>query len=110
MTLDDLTAYGANVQDGLQRCMGMEDFYIRLVESVKGETGFDSLRAALEAGDFEAAFSSAHALKGILANLSLTPMLEPVSELTELLRPHEPIAYEELLGQVMDAHERFMAL
>ena len=43
MTLDDLTAFGANVDEGLARCMNNEGFYLRLVESMKGSPEFDAL-------------------------------------------------------------------
>ena len=43
MTLDDLKAYGANVEEGLGRCMNNEGFYLRLVEMAKNEPGFDQL-------------------------------------------------------------------
>ena len=69
MTLDDLIAFGANVDEGLGRCMNNEGFYLRLVESLKGEKGFESLKAAIDAGDLDAAFEAAHALKGVLAAL-----------------------------------------
>ena len=110
MTLDDLTAYGANVEEGLARCMGMEDFYLRLVESIKGEAGFDTLKGDLEDERFADAFSTAHALKGVLANLALTPMYEPVAELTDLLRPKAPVDYADLLNKIMEERERFLAL
>ena len=49
MTLDDLAAYGANVQEGLGRCMNMEAFYLQLVETIKAEPNFDALAAAIDA-------------------------------------------------------------
>ena len=110
MTLDDLVAFGANVEEGLARCMGMEDFYLRLVETIKTEKGFGELRDAIEAGDLDAAFAASHALKGVLANLSLTPLLEPVSEMCELLRARTEMDYAPLMAQVMERYEAFCAL
>ena len=110
MTLDDLIAYGANVEEGLTRCMNNEGFYLRLVESVKSETGFDKLRQAVEAGNLKEGFEAAHALKGVLSNLALTPLLEPVSEITELLRNETQADYTDLLGRISEAWEKFLAL
>ena len=45
---------------------------------------FEKLRAAMESGDRKESFEAAHALKGMLGNLSLTPVSRPASELTEL--------------------------
>ena len=110
MTLDDLIAYGANVDEGLTRCMGNESFYLRLVESIKDEKGFDELKRALDEGKLDEAFSAAHGLKGVLGNLSLTPLYEPMSEITELLRAETQMDYSTLFAQIMDQWEKFCAL
>lgn len=110
MTLDDLAAYGANVEEGVGRCMGMADFYVRLVESVKTDANFGQLKEAIEAGNLDAAFASSHALKGILANLSITPLLNPVTEICELLRNRTQMDYAALLDTIDAEFERFCAL
>lgn len=110
MTLDDLIAYGANVNEGMTRCMNNEEFYLRLVGSVKNEKGFDALAQAIGEGDLHAAFEAAHGLKGVLGNLSITPLYEPVSEITELLRAETPMDYTELLSKIMAEKDRFCAL
>ena len=110
MTLDELAAYGANVEEGLSRCMGNEDFYLRLVGMAKSEGGFDQLEQALAENNLRAAFEAAHSLKGVLANLALTPLFEPVSEITELLRAETPMDYSELLEKINTEKERFFAL
>lgn len=103
LTVDSLKSFGANTEEGLARCMNNEAFYIRLVGMALKDAGYDSLKAALEKNDLDAAFEAAHGLKGILANLSLTPLLQPASEMTELLRARTPMDYtpylEELLKQ-----------
>ena len=110
MTLDDLVAFGANVDEGLGRCMNNEAFYLRMIETVKKEQGFDALKAALEVNDLEKAFEAAHALKGVLGNLALTPLFEPMSEMTELLRAKTQMDYSELLGTILQRWEQFLAL
>ncbi len=91
LTLDSLRAFGANVDEGLNRCMNNEAFYLRLVGMAVQSTDLDDLQAALQREDYKAAFESAHKLKGVLANLSLTPVCEPVSRLTDLLRAQTPV-------------------
>ena len=113
MNIEDLALWGADVKDGLARCMNMEAFYLRLVESVKTEKRFEELAAALEAGEVEAAFGAAHALKGVLGNLSLTPLYEPMCELTEALRGKdslEGVEYQELADAIASRLEAFRAL
>ncbi|MBQ3329191.1 MAG: Hpt domain-containing protein [Eggerthellaceae bacterium] len=110
MTLDDLRAFGADVDEGLARCMGKEDFYLRLVGMAQDETGYNKLEQAIADGDLKAGFEAAHGLKGVLGNLALTPLLEPVSEITELLRAGTEMDYSDLLAQIKEQKERFLAL
>ena len=110
MTLDDLRAFGANVDEGLGRCMGMEAFYLQLAETVKTEQGFGKLKEAMDAGDLDAGFEAAHALKGVLANLAITPIQRPVEEITELLRAHAETDYAPLVDTIMSEWERYCAL
>jgi len=110
MTLDDLEAYGANTQEGLQRCMGVKSLYLRLVESIKTEDRFDRLAQAIDEGRLSDAFDAAHALKGVLGNLSLTPLQRPMEEITELLRNQTPADYKTLVEQILTERDRFRAL
>lgn len=86
ITLEKLSAYGADVKEGIARCMGMEDFYLELVEMMFEDENFAALEKAVAEGDLSRAFDAAHSLKGSLGNLELTPIAKPVSEITEKLR------------------------
>lgn len=114
LTVDQLTQYGADTKKALARCMNMPDLYLRLVKMMANDTHIAGLRAALEAKDRNAAFEEAHALKGVLANLELTPVLTPVSEITEMLRPHGGVspaitpADEQRLALLLPEAEREM--
>lgn len=113
MTLDDLRAFGANVDEGLGRCMGMEAVYLRLAGTIKNEAGFSRLEDALAAGDLDEAFEASHALKGVLGNLSLTPLYDPMNELCEALRAsnRQPgYDYAPLLATITERLEQFRAL
>ena len=110
MTIDMLTAYGANTNEGLQRCMNNEGFYLRLVKMIPGDVNFQRLYDAVEAGDLAAAFDAAHALKGSTGNLALTPIFVPVSEITELLRARTETDYTPLVAAIRDAHNKLREL
>lgn len=88
LTLEALRAYGANVDEGLARCINNETFYLRMVSMVLSDGNFDKLKAAVEAGDCPAAFEAAHALKGAIGNVSLTPVYKPVCAFSDLLKGH----------------------
>ncbi|MBQ9032417.1 MAG: Hpt domain-containing protein [Parasporobacterium sp.] len=110
LTIDALREYGANVEEGLSRCLGKEDFYLKLVNMALRDAGFDKLKAAVEANDKEAAFEAAHALKGVLGNLALTPIFTPASEMTELLRAKEDADYDSYLKKILEERDRLAGL
>ena len=105
-----LMQYGANVSAGLERCMKNEGLYFRLIEKVVDDRNFQALPQALAAGDLKAGFEAAHALKGVLANLELTPILTPVSQLTELLRGRIEADYRPYLEEIAVQRERLIGL
>lgn len=86
LTIDNLRQFGVNVEEGLGRCMNNEMFYLRMVNMSLADKNFDALAKGVEDGDRKAAFEAAHALKGVLGNLSLTPLYEIVQVLTDQLR------------------------
>ena len=100
MTVDALRAWGADVDDGLKRCLNDEGFYIMLVTSVLTDTKADELETAVNAGDLDKGFELAHAMKGMYSNLALTPICEPVQEITELLRSRTETDYSGLLEEI----------
>jgi len=95
LTIDTLNGFGANTAEGLARCLNREDFYFRLVRMAAADAGFETLKNALDERDLDRAFETAHALKGVLGNLALTPLFEPIAEMTEHLRSREDIDYTE---------------
>ena len=99
ITIDKLNEFGANTEEGLHRCLDNEAFYLRLVGMAVNDEGFEKLKNAIDAGDLDEAFERAHALKGSIGNVSLTPLYEPVSELTEALREKKDMDYGPLLAK-----------
>ena len=110
ITLDALREYGANVDEAIARCYGNEELYLKLVGMVFEEANFDRLKETIEAGDLDGAFEAAHALKGVLGNLSLTPMQTPATEITEHLRAKEDADYETLLKELFDQKDRLQQM
>ena len=106
ITIEKLNAFGADTADGLGRCFGNEALYLKLVATIPSESNFDKLQSALAAGDLESAFLAAHALKGVLGNLSLTPLYQKVIEITELLRNKTATDYSPLLTNILAQKEK----
>ena len=99
LTVEALREWGADVDEGLNRCMNNEMFYLRMVGMLEKDTQTEELERALAQGDLKLAFEKAHALKGVLANLALKPALKPISELTELLRASAQTDYGPLVAE-----------
>ena len=117
LTLEGLQKLGADTNDGLQRCVNDEGFYLGLVDEVLRRDDFDELKSALDAGDIEGAFEKAHTMKGVYANLSLDSLCKPVSEITEILRAEKDVAengsdtdYSEYISRIGEMLEAYRAL
>ena len=106
LTIDALREYGANVDEGLGRCMGNEALYLKLVNTIPTEKNFETLKKSLDNNDLESAFDAAHALKGITGNLALTPLYDPIVEITELLRARKEMDYSEKLGVILESRDK----
>ncbi len=101
LTIERLNEYGANTAEGLGRCMNNEAFYFRLIGMVSQDANFGKLKDAVAAGDLDGAFEASHALKGVVGNLSLTPIFEPASKMCELLRSRTEMDYGPLLEEIL---------
>ncbi len=112
MTVEALKAFGADTEEALRRCFNNEAFYLRLVGMGLADANFDKLKSAVEVGDNQAVFEAAHALKGSIGNVALTPIYEPICALTELLRGSDKWVDggEALFRQIMDGREKALAL
>ena len=111
ITIEKLQEFGADVKSGLTRCMGREDFYLRMVGMALADTsGPEKLRFAMETKDIKAGFEAAHSLKGVYGNLSLTPVLTPVSELTEILRAGSLDGAEEKYEAFSEKYQELLKL
>ena len=110
LTVAALNEFGADTKDGLTRCMNNEAFYLRMVDMAIGNDGFDKLAAAVEKGEVPQIFEAAHALKGMLGNLALTPLFQQASEITELARAGTDADYAALHSKLKEEQKKLQAL
>ena len=110
LTVEKLKDYGADTEKGLSRCANNEALYLRLVGVILNEMSSDDLGEALKDGDITKAFEVAHKLKGGVCNLALTPIADPLSELTDLLRKNEPGNYDALYTKIVEKVNELAAL
>lgn len=101
MLLEELRNWGCDIDGALERFVGDEELYRTCLYTVLSDKAFEGLGEALRAGQVSEAFDYAHTLKGVLANMGLTPMYEVIVRMVEPLRVGKgdgllPV-YEELL-------------
>jgi HPt (histidine-containing phosphotransfer) domain-containing protein len=99
LTIADLREFGADVDEALVRCMNKEDFYLMLVNKAIADNRLPLLETQISEKNYDDAFETAHTLKGMYTNLSLTPVSEPVCRITELLREKTDTDYSALLTE-----------
>lgn len=109
LTIDKLQEYGVNTKEGLARCMGMEKFYFRMLGMGLKNDSFEKLGKALAENNLEDAFEQAHALKGVVGNLALTPIYEPLSEMTEMLRAKKDADYVSIYKPIKEIRDKLVA-
>ncbi len=105
ITIEKLNSFGANTAEGLERCFGNEALYLKLVTTIPDDATFERLEKNVTAKDLDGAFDAAHALKGVLGNLSLTPLYTIAVEITELLRNRTQMDYSELLAKLLEKRD-----
>lgn len=110
ITMEALNTFGAKTEEGLARCLGEESFYLALVDSAITDEQIKLLAEQISQGKLDEAFKTAHALKGIYANLSLTPLLEIIIGLTEDLRARKQMDYTPLTDKLLSTMQELMEL
>ncbi|MBR2275054.1 MAG: Hpt domain-containing protein [Lachnospiraceae bacterium] len=101
MTLREMyEGLGSNYDEVLERLMNNEGLITKLLKKYAEDQNFEKLKAAMAEKNYEDAFTAAHTLKGLAANLGFTELYERVSTLTEKLRGGEYEGNEELLSEV----------
>lgn len=101
MLLEELKNWGCDIDGALERFVGDEELYRTCLYTVLDDKAFRRLGEALSAGQIKEAFDCAHTLKGVLANMGLTPMYDITVRIVEPLRAGDTegllLLYEELL-------------
>lgn len=110
LTVENLRNFGANVTEGLQRCMNNEQLYLTLVNRFLDQNTFPDLKAAILAHDLEKAFHIAHSLKGVIGNLSLSPLYDVIYQMTELLRNRTETDYSNYIQRYELSYSMLAAL
>ncbi|MBQ7202418.1 MAG: Hpt domain-containing protein [Eubacterium sp.] len=110
LTVDKLKEFGANTDEALERCMNNEQFYIMLVEKALNDDSLERLEVALNNNNLDEGFEIAHSMKGVLGNLSLTPLYDIMVEITELLRSRTEMDYTPYMQKAKEVKNELVEL
>ena len=99
ITIDKLNKFGVDTSDALARLMNNEELYLKLINKFILDDSFNKLKDAINFKNLKDAFYLSHALKGVVGNLSITPLYEIINELTEHLRNNENIDYSIMISR-----------
>ena len=81
-----LACYGADLEGIEDRFMGDMELYETCLHLFCDDKHFGQMENAFAEGNVQAAFSAAHALKGVAGNLGLTPLYVTMCGVVETLR------------------------
>ncbi|MDE6212160.1 MAG: Hpt domain-containing protein [Lachnospiraceae bacterium] len=106
---------GADVEATLKRFMGNDAIYQKFLGKFPADPNYANLGTNIEAGAFEEAYKCAHALKGVVGNLGLTPIFNKVSDLVEELRNKaadevDAARANELWQEIKTVYEKFIVI
>ncbi|MBD5128988.1 MAG: hypothetical protein HDT43_03560 [Ruminococcaceae bacterium] len=88
--IDELKALGADTDDALTRFMGNTELFERMLKKLPKVVEEAPVMPYLKSGDPDMAMTNAHTLKGVIGNLSLTPLYNGYAEVVDLLRDEKP--------------------
>lgn len=94
-------AYGADYETTIGRFMGNEKMYLKFLNMLSKDENLHKLGDSIGRRDLAAAFEAAHTLKGVSANLGLTPLNKAVCAIVEPLRAGEPCGHYDALCQAI---------
>ena len=103
-----------NEEEGKKRVMNNGKLYAKLLTKFKTDTNLDELFSLVEIQDWEKAQISAHTIKGIAANLSLTELFNQILDVeTQIkgksLKPESPENLKMCLTETLKSVEEVIA-
>ncbi len=110
LSIQKLQESGVNTKEGLARCLNNEQFYFKMIKKAMSDNSIENLKSAIEANDLDKAFEIAHNLKGVTGNLALTPLYEPIAEMTDLLRERKQMDYSAYIEKITNKKQEIAAL
>lgn len=104
-----LSKAGIDSNEGIARFGGNREVYQAMLERFAGEPYFSRLRDAVEARDTADAFKAAHALKGMVGNLSMNRLYADLCPLVDELRAGSLEHADRMMEQLEKDYDEIIA-
>lgn len=105
---DKLASYGIDYTDAMTRMDDDEALYKRLALKYLDNKNYTDLVAAMEAKDYDNAYTAAHTLKGVSGNLSFAELYKISSAMCEALKQGEQQAAESMMPDLKAAQDKII--
>ncbi len=107
--LDELKELKVNTDEAILRFMNNSSLYERMLLKLPPNIEKLEVLSFIEAGDFKTATENAHTIKGMVGNLSVTPLYTAYTEIVNLLRADKPDEAKALLVETLPVQEEINA-
>lgn len=107
--ITELKDLGANTEEALGRFLNNEALYERMLKKLPDSMKSGQVMEAIESGNIDGAIETAHTMKGVLGNLSITPLYEAYTKIVALLREGNPAEAKSILTESLPLEEKVIA-
>lgn len=98
---------GCDIDGALERFLQDEEFYMECYQEMLNDKVFEQLGEALEGKQFTEAFDHAHTIKGVVANMGITPIYDLIVQIVEPLRQEKNENLISVYCELMKKREEF---
>lgn len=107
--IEELEEMGTNTGEALKRFLNNGALYEKMLKKLPDSMKGKQVMEAIEAGNIETAIEIAHTMKGVLGNLSITPLYEAYTKIVALLRQNDEEEAKRILKDSFPVEEQLIA-
>lgn len=106
--IQELEAQGCNMKEAIDRFMGNQAILEKMMRKFPDSLKPLEVLAFIDEGNTEQATANAHTIKGITANLSLTPLYTAYTQIVALLRSGDATKARDILLQTQPIQQNII--
>lgn len=108
--LKELQDVGVDISGSLRRFVDDKKLYEKFLRRFPGNEYMEKLKNEIAVKDYDSALKSAHALKGLSANLGLDPMTEIANEMVRAFREGDNEKAVSLIFKLEEIYMKIVAI